>query len=374
MNGMSNYVKLAAANRRNGLIFGILMAVAFNLTAWGIDAASLASNAGFLPWLKLLIGGLVSLALGALVGWGVGALDHGASGLIGWGAAGVAVGLVAGHLPYDGYSLVGQWLDPRFQGLDAFPFVESSQSRMTATTVLIAALFALAGIFQPVLLEQARGAASSFARLLALGTAVPAFLLAGVVVDSIVNKPLRSAQSTLHGLIDLVVRERLDIHIGALGPVLDMVSSPQRLMVSSYDAYSLSSVGVEIEFEAGWARCLVIADQATFCQPSDAVFANGFACLLEAEDPLDAGCRIEASEAAARWLTADRERIGPEPALAVQGRLGVVTLMEGMGEGDQAFRCVFRGSLPAVLEACAFGQAPLSGGPFLASPAIDPQD
>jgi hypothetical protein len=358
MNRSSDLASVQAVNRRLGLLFGLLMSAVFTLVAWGVDAIGLAGLPGQFPWLKLGVGGVVCVLIGAYVGWLVARLDHGAVGLIAWGLAGILISMLAAHLPYEGYSIAAGIADPRFGSLDAYPFVAAAGYRQSLATLMIAGLYALAGLVQPVLFEQARGAASRLSQVLALLMAAPAFALAGYIADDFYNQPLRQPQQTLAGLVrnvldntQLTRQERLDLHIGGLNPVIEMLTSPHMMMVSSYDTSTLTSLSVEVEFDSGWAHCHLISAQLSVCQPSDALLSDALLCLLRSPEIHE--CRAQAAPATEAWLDQARSVLGAQPSLRVVGRAGTLALVEGVGETGVAFRCLMRGSMPTVVEDCA---------------------
>ncbi len=365
MDPTNEITQLQRQNRRYGLAFGLLTSLAYALVAWGLDALRLAHSGGFLPWLKLAVGGGCALLLGGLVGWLIGHLDHGGAGLVGWALLGVALNTLAGHLPYDGYAFAGGLLDPRFQGLDTFPFVLSSGARQTVATLLASGLMALGGLSEPFVLEQVRGAPSRLGQGAALLIAVPAFLLAGYVTDDFVNRPLRDPQTAVADLLQVVLegqeltrQERLDLHVGALNAIADLVSEPRLMMVNHYDPNTMTSASIEIEFAEAWASCYVISRQLTFCQASDPLLTESFSCVLFAGDSEAHSCRGQASPEVEAWLAQARPRLGPEPILEVTGRMGAVALLEGRGQDGTPFACHLYGSMPVVIDSCAFQPAP----------------
>jgi hypothetical protein len=358
MDRTSDFARVQATNRRLGLLFGVMMAAVFTLVAWALDAIVLARLPSLFPWLKLGIGGASCLLVGALVGWVVARLDHGVAGLIGWGIAGVMVSVLAAHLPYDGFSTAIGITDPRFEGLDAYPVVAAVGYRQALATVMIAGLFALAGLLQPVLFEQARAAASRASQLLALLLAAPAFALAGYIADDFYNKPFRQAQETVANLVQIVLdgtqltrSERLDLHVGGLNPITDMITAPRGMMVSSYDSSTLTSLSVDVEFQSGWARCHVISGQLLVCQAGDDLLLEGLECLLESQDTHN--CRAQPTPAAEEWLDQARRAVGSQPQLQVAGRAGTLAILDGLGESGGSFECLLRGSMPMIVESCA---------------------
>ena len=174
------------------------------------------------------------------------------------------------------------------------------------------------------------------------------------------NRQLREPQENVVALIRLAMtaremgisrEEALEMHLGAFNPVREMLSEPRRVMVGSYDP-SIVSVGVEIEVDRGWIRCILVAGQATYCQPTDPIYVDGFTCLLAGHDVEGETCDIEMTPESRRWIEARRRQIGETPQVEVTAQMGSVVLLDGVGADGEPFECRFFGSLPVVLEAC----------------------
>jgi hypothetical protein len=150
----------------------------------------------------------------------------------------------------------------------------------------------------------------------------------------------------------------LDLHVGAFNPVSDLLSEPRRVMVTDYNAQYLSSVGVEIQFEAGRAYCYVIARQLTLCQASDTYLADSFRCLLVGSEPDGDECRADATAEVQAWLTQSEPSLGDSPEIEVTGRMGGVSLLSGRGRDGRPFACRVYGIMPMLFSDCAFSQTP----------------
>lgn len=366
MNAQPLEAGLHRRSRLDGLIFGLLSGLAFALVAWGWDAVSLSRAAGYCSWFKFIVGMIFCLIVGGAVGWGVAALDRSLVGLIAWALAGLAFGWLAGYLPFQGLTWLIGWLNPRFQGIVIYPVVEIAHARSVVISVFVAAFTGMAGLLELVALDQAQSSFSRISRGLALASCIPFMIAAGGLADAS-NRQLREPQEKVVGLIRLVTtateegisREvAREMHLGAFNAVREMLSEPRRVMVGSYDP-SIISVGVEIEVDQGWFRCTFLAGQASYCEPTDPIYLEGFACLLAGHDAEGRACRIEMTPEAERWIEARRGRIGETPQVEVTGQMGSVVFLDGAGADGEAFECRFFGSLPVVLEAC---QAPGSSG------------
>ncbi|OGO08998.1 MAG: hypothetical protein A2Z66_10905 [Chloroflexi bacterium RBG_13_66_10] len=344
-------------HRRDGFHFGVICGVAFAVTAWGIDAAAFLGVPADMVWIRLVVGGIAVAVIGGLIGLIVAWLDKGLAGLLAWAVAGVAFGWLGSHILFDGASLAAGVIDPRFRGMDVYPFVRAAKRSASVAMTLVGGLSAVAGILQLVALDQARMAYSRVGRWLALAMGVPFFLLAGFVSDDVSNRPVRDPQLNMVNLVDFVLdggdtglgrRELREMHVAAVDPIRSMLSEPRRVMLGDYDSRFLMTTTVEIEFDGGWARCTMVNGQPSYCRPADPIYTDGFLCVLSSEEHRGEGCQIEVSDAASLWLDEQSDAIGPTPALDVVGRMGRVVLLSVGAEAE----CRFRGAQPVVLEAC----------------------
>lgn len=344
-----------------GLLFGASVGLIFALVAWGRDALILAGVSAYLAWAKLLAGGVASVVLGGIAGVLVSASDRSQVGLVAWGLAAVVLGWIATHLPYEGLSQLGGWLDPRFDGLNIYPFVSSARVRGTFATVIITGLFALGGAYQLSTLDMIHAAYSRVGRLLPLVLPVGLVGIAGLAVDGLVNAPLRASQVEVVRLIRFVLErgdEAIDselareMHISSLQSVREILAPPQEVMLSAYDARSLSTLTVDVDLGQDWIRCTALGSQVVYCARGDLAYQRAFTCLLQLPaDPM-AECNVGLGPEARAWLEAHEEEVGPEPQVDVVARLGRMAFVEGRGASGQGFECRVRGTQPIHVETC----------------------
>jgi hypothetical protein len=349
------------------LIYGVISGLVFALVAWGRDAVILAGVSSYFPWAKLVAGGLGCMVIGGLAGWLVSFMDRSQVGLAAWALAAISFGWIASHLPYEGFSLLGGRLDPRFAGLNVYPYVISARVRGVFATIIVTVLLGLGGAYQLSTLDMMHAAYSRVSRWFVLVLPLGLLVVAGIAVDGFVNSPLRAPQAQVVGLIRFVLAAgdrpidpevARQMHVGALGGVRDILSPPRGVMLSGYDANSLSTATTDIDLDQGWIRCTVLGDQVSYCANGEQAYRQAFSCLLQLPaDPMDA-CHVGLGSDARAWLEAHAAGIGPEPETAVVGRLGRVAFVRGSGEDGVAFECRFRGTQPINLETCRW----LEGG------------
>lgn len=344
-----------------GLRYGLLAGLGFTLAAWGVDCLALSRAAVDLFWLKLAIGGGLCLLLGALAGSLTALVDQSAIGALLWVAAGVSFAWISGHLPFEGTSEAVGLLAPRFRGLDLYPFVQYAGSRTVLIAILCGGGAAVGGVLQLVLQDMARGAGPVVGKWFALALGMPVFLLLGFIADSTINLPLRQplvamdrlirfAKEAQHTPVDPVTaRQR---RLSTVKQFESLLDEPRRVLLGDYGDATTASATVEVDFDGTWVRCNVISEQPVYCQFTEQIYAEGLACLLEAEGSDVSECKVWGALEAEAWLDEWRLRDGSLEGVSVVDIYGSVALIEVTVEDGQVFRCRFRGAQPPVLEVC----------------------
>jgi len=146
----------AVLQRRLGALSGGLTGLALAAGLWGPGALGLRLANMPLYYPSILLGGLGALVVGTLAGW----LAARASrlllaGLI-WLAAAGLIMLMAGHLPFEGRTLLAWLADRRFWGLPIYPFDDTAQTRLVVGSLLPALMLTALGLVQDYRLEAFR--------------------------------------------------------------------------------------------------------------------------------------------------------------------------------------------------------------------------
>ena len=298
------YLAIKKEKQINGLLFGLLAGLGFALAAWGYDAFLLArANVAF-PWLKLLIGGTVSLLLCSLAGWITSRTDNALVGLVCWLFAGGLLAWFTGHLPYEEfYPALLRMLNPELQSVISYPFTQTASARQLIIywTFLIAS--PILGLLQLPLVDAAVNAPTPVARLLPLSLALLIFTFVGFSADNQAHDLTRSPMVTLDGLLHFAVDnqdkavDRLtarQMHLGALNAIEDRLSPNWHLVVRDFDE-SIILVNILVDFEGRWALCTVVNDQPSFCKPVE---------LAELQSSIPSPGRVAANQGAATSPTA----------------------------------------------------------------------
>ena len=271
-----DYGKIKAERARNGLIYGILSALAFSLTVWGYDGYLLANASAGLPWLKLVIGAGITMLLGGFIGWLTARLDNTLVGFVGWLFSGIVFGWLASHLPFDISTLALRLIKTPVHELVTLPYPENIWRQMLIVYGLLVIAAALVGILETNLVESASTAYSSLMRWLLLAVCIPLFALPASAADFYINQPLRKPIQAVHELIQNGIQNEItpfsskqiaQMRLRALGPIQDSIHKPYKLYIGSYDPEYLDNFNVLVDFAGTWAQCSVLIDSPSNCGP-----------------------------------------------------------------------------------------------------------
>jgi hypothetical protein len=356
-NTKAEHLKIKSNYRKLGLLYGIIVGVAYSLSTWGFDAYTLYRVDASLPWLKISIGLLFCVFVGGIAGLLVGSQDRGIVAVILWVLAGVSFAWITGHLPFDISSAAIGLLDPQFKGLEVYPLYESTGVRLTILLLVTGALGGISGALQLVILDSARSASTRLGQFFILFLGIPFFVLAGFMNDGQINQITRDPLIAVDKLVNFALEHQgetidpqvaLDMHYGSLRKIEDVLVQPQSIMLSDYDQTSMLSTSVELDLNRTWARCNVVNKQVTMCWPTLQLYQEGLVCIVNQEER----CRINPSEEALAWLDLYGDRLGDVPEISIEASRGMVLFMNIEIESGEQFLCRFREAQPIYFEGC----------------------
>jgi hypothetical protein len=262
-----------------GIWFGAFLGVAFAIAAWGIDAFILGQVNGLLPWLKFAGGAIPCMLVGGFTGWLAAKSNRSILSVLLWLAAASIFAWLTVSLPLQIAPGLMGIMEPDTQGLLHYTYYEEFSSRVAVAYVWIAMFVALAGILQIPLSDSAVFSTSWMGKLAPILVCLVLMGIAGVIVDSLNNEPLRAATAALNNTIQFSIDHRgreidpaesRQMHLGALRTIQDSVTAQRKLVVSGYDAF-LGEVQVLIKFEHAWAECKVFYNQPITCEKSSEI-------------------------------------------------------------------------------------------------------
>lgn len=349
-----NYRQISLANQRWGVIFGLVLGLAFAAGAWGVDALALSQTSTQYPWLRLVPGLLLSLPFALLAGWIAARSENGLVSAIVWAVAAAISLWIAGHIPYEISSQIVRWLDPNFRGLEVYPFPESAATRLGMGIAVGIVLAIIAGGLGTMAVDNLR-LGVGFTRIGMTVICCGLMICAGLFSDNINNRPLRAPLVEMEHLIELyksyqgksiTPQESRQLHFGVVKPMADMIDQPRQMVLGDYQPDTLESARVFVRLGDTWFRCWVIVEQPSFCQKSDEVYANAFTCLWQGGDKCGALLKGDTSA----WIKQnDQDKI---VSTHVFTQRGAYTLLDvDLGQQGRV-ECRFKDSGSLSIESC----------------------
>lgn len=350
---------------RNGALIGLALA----LGAWGPEAIALAGAPLRLLYPGLILGTLALLVLGGLAGWLAAWFEGALAGALVWLLAAGLMTWAIGHLPYEGHSLIVWLADRPFWGLPIYPFSASAQARMTVAGFFILILLTILGLVQDYRLESIRAAVNAEDRLdgrawFLLALPLPLVFGAGLIANTLVNTPLRTAPQLVHEAIrtgrtypgDLfALNLERGLNYNAIAGVRHQMSARYSLMIGEADLGPGQTVFVVAHFDNGaWINCRVVAGQLSHCYDASPPYLRGFPALLTGESLDDCQeCFVKVSDEQRAWLLERGDRLAGPPRVTRLAQWGSHVLMHAEGPaGGYAVECLLRGISPVRLERC----------------------
>ena len=268
-----------------------------------MDGYLLASAHGDLPWLKWLLGTPCLLLIGGFAGWLTARFDRAIIGALVWLLASLGIVWIASHMPFEGLSWAIGVLDPKFAGLDIYPFVESARIRMSLLYVVVGLIMALGGAFEIFFVEAATGADSHTTRFVRLASCLIIFIPIGLAVDNLINSALRNPIEGVHDLIQFGLEARTGsvsqenqrlMGVRRLTPFQSFLTNPYRIIMGTYDPETLDETSVYTDFSGNWGMCAVVGTQPLVCRLSSERYLRKLECLVRMGSPESCDLRLEA--------------------------------------------------------------------------------
>lgn len=267
-------ILLKKRRQKYGFSYGAAAGLAFAIALWGYDGLLLSQYHGLLPWLKFLVGGVLTTFTGGLAGWLTSRFEKILPGILFWS---IASGLYAVYT-----NIVPLVLAPRITGW----FVPEISSRLLYTPfdnlpTLIGVAFGwniiasiISGIIQIPMLEPALYSLSGFGKVKPHLLCAFLMLVSGGVADTLVNKPLRDPILGLDTTIQFIVDMRgqsidkatsREKHLASFRFIDPAIQDSRQLIVSRYDRL-LENIYVLINFDGQWAECPTFFGTPLTCQ------------------------------------------------------------------------------------------------------------
>ena len=355
-------------SRLAGLTYGLIYCLAYGLTVWGFDALVLSSASAELAGAKLAAGLPLLLLVGAAAGASAGRSARAGAWVGAWMAGGTLIGALAGTMPSVGLNLATWIVEPRVRGITIYPLGAAGTARMAFAAAFMGCVGSAVGLGGHVLVERVRGARSPAGRMsgrswATLALILPLAALPALVVDEVVNRPLRAGQRVVHRSISTnPTSGGEEGETAAYGDLF--AATGYTLHRVSADPATLDRQVVDAAFDNGVVVRCGVSDQAlTGCLPIAPEFAGWMETLVrvglgegsEAELAALAGQLYVSDEALGR-LASQVEMMSEPYQVSRDAQRGGWVVMSARFETGYVLTCDFYGDAPVVLQGCEFAQ------------------
>ena len=261
--------------RNYSLWLGIGTGLVFALSLWAYEAFLFIRAHVAYPWISLVVGTilcvLVTTAAALLTHLG----NRAILGVVFWVTAACLVAEIAIALPVKIAPALMKLFEPGLQSrLPVYPMTDTFKTWAGFGMVWLAIFFAILGLLQRTLVEQAVPAGTTGGRLMPFFVFVLIVALASMMLSNQINSQLRVPFLGTNTLIQFAVdNQGVDVdpvlarqmHLSSVEPISELIGRPYRLFLGEYDP-SYWQVNVLIDFDGEWASCTVVNEQAIFCK------------------------------------------------------------------------------------------------------------
>jgi hypothetical protein len=355
-------------SRLAGLAYGLIYCLAYGLTVWGLDARGLYRASAELAGAKLAAGLPVLLLVGAAAGAWAGRSTQAGAWVGAWMAGGALMGAVVGAVPSTSLNLATWIVEPRLRGIDIYPLGAAGAARMAFAAAFMGCVGSAIGLAGHVLVERARGVRPTAGRTsgrawATLALILPLAALPALVVDEVVNRPLRAGQQVVHRSISTSPMDTSEE--GETAAYRDLFAAAgYTLHRVSTDPETLDRQVIDAAFDNGVVvRCGVLDQALTGCLPIAPEFAGWMEALIraglgegsEAELASLAGQLYVGDDALSR-LASQGEMMSEPYQVSRDTQRGGWVVMSARFESGYTLICDFYGDAPVVLQGCNSAQ------------------
>jgi hypothetical protein len=267
---------LRRKTRAYSLWLGIAAGLVFSLSLWAYEAILFIGAHVAYPWIPLVVGTVLCVLVGASTALLTHLVNKAILGVVFWVLAAGLIAEIAITLPLKITPVLMKLFEPGLQSrLPVYPITDTFQTWAGIGTVWLAIFFAILGLLQLTLVEQAVPAGTSAGRLVPYFVFVPIMALASVMSSNLINSQLRAPLLATNELIQFAVENQnitVDpvlarrMHLSSVKTISDLINRPRRLFLGHYDPF-YRQVEVLIDFDGEWVDCTTVTGQPVFCQP-----------------------------------------------------------------------------------------------------------
>jgi hypothetical protein len=273
----SNREKLIAeldlAKKRVALYSGMGLGGYLALVLWGYDAIILTSSHGYLSWLKLAIGLLISITLGGFIGWLAVRSGRLLISTILWLFYGLIITSLVSVLPYQVMNSLIRFLNPLLGKELNYPPLDNFGATFALTAFIAAVATLLTGVLFDYMVESATHNPGILNRIVLF--LVPLFLLGvmGFSLDLLYNAPMRTPVQVMSESIQTArIHPELFTARPAAGtrsiyglrPIRQVLGTDYQISVAVYEPL-LENIQLLVDFDGIWANCSESFGRINYC-------------------------------------------------------------------------------------------------------------
>jgi hypothetical protein len=356
-----------------GIAYGAIFGLSFALLNWGLDGLVLDTNGAAQAWIKLWVGLPVVLLVCALAGW-LGALSsNGIIAVTVWAVTGAILGVISGHVPFEGRNLAVWLLEPRLWGEEIYAYNNSAAVRTTLIVIINIAFGFFIGFVESLAVQWAWDRKKPVGRLslgswFTLCVAVLMAILPALIINGLMNQPLRTSQVAVGEILNAISHGDIDESMGpsyrSLKPYLEYLTPNYRTYFVTFGSETGTwySAYVDIAFDNGLVlRCAASGNSVLYCENFNARLLGWVDDLVRsgmyAERPWEEAKvkRLSVDDTVIAWLSAHSEQFSEDYTVMRDGQEGGWVFITV--EFDTGFRmsCRLRQAAPTIIDQCIEG-------------------
>ncbi len=252
-------------------MLGALGGLIYALFAWGWDAYLMFTAHASLPFAKLVIGAIPSVAIFVLISWASIRSSHMVVRMLLWMAAACGLSFLVSLLTFQIFAEVLKTALPDVSASINYFTPAGIRGRLFVIMVMTNILFIVGGLLSDNAGEAIFSSSGTIGWMIPVLLCLAFFAGAGYVADSNFNAELRDQLISVDEQLEEVAQldledlserdQRLVRRFTKLNVDLD---GPRKLLIGSFDD-SFSQVQMLINFNGQWAQCLVLNGHVGNC-------------------------------------------------------------------------------------------------------------
>jgi hypothetical protein len=249
--------------RKFGFSYGAAAGFAFAIALWGFDGLLLSRAHGLFPWLKLIVGTILTTLTGGLAGWLTARFEKTLLGILFWLGASGLLAIFTSIVPLVLTPRLIGVLEPQIKPFLIYTTYNNLPYMVGVAFGWVVVSSIIIAVVQIPMLDQAIFSITGFGKIKPHIICVFLMLISGSVADSLNNKPLRDPILGLDETIQFMIDTRgqtvepalsREKHLASFRNVQDAIHENRHLVVSNFDPL-LENVEVLINFNEQWVSC-----------------------------------------------------------------------------------------------------------------------